>query len=161
MLFSLAYFSLWNSRESSVSLKRHFPIPACQNRQISCPGHNYNPESRSPFPLKSRIPALKYAKSRIPKTYWGPSFREHQISVGQWEYAIRDRTLVDLYFSVIESEQHTCTNIFRSRVFCAWKKKIGKREEAPTPGIFGNITTRFPMRNSHCTWRRLVWPAEI
>ena len=47
-----AYVSLWNSR-ISVSLKRHFQIPACSNCQIPCPGHNCNPESDPPVPSKS------------------------------------------------------------------------------------------------------------
>ena len=55
----------------SVRLSDYFPNPALQNRQLPSPAHDSNPASRSPFTLNSRIPAFKWAQSRIPKTLLG------------------------------------------------------------------------------------------
>ena len=60
-----------NSRQRtslfSVCLSDYFPHPAPKNRRFQCPVHISNPALRSLLYLNSRIPAFKWARSRIPK----------------------------------------------------------------------------------------------
>ena len=93
--------------------KMTFPESASLNCQIPCPVQNYNPESRSPFFPKSRIPGFKKVKSRIPKNLLGTLSLVHWASQKKWGYVkTRGEKVCGQKACLLTSSFHVAPSVF-------------------------------------------------